>query len=65
ELARVLGIHRNTLRHYMKNHGLERRYTDITDTDLDHLVTEFKKRRPESGIRYIIGFLRKHGLRIQ
>ncbi|KAI5981791.1 hypothetical protein EDC04DRAFT_2526089, partial [Pisolithus marmoratus] len=65
ELARVLGVHRNTLRRYMKNYGLERKYTDITDPDLDHLLAEFKKRRPESGVRYIIGFLRMHGLRVQ
>ncbi|KIO05939.1 hypothetical protein M404DRAFT_25188 [Pisolithus tinctorius Marx 270] len=47
ELARVLGIHRNTLCSYMKSHGIERRYTKITDMELDNLVTAFKKRRPD------------------
>jgi len=65
ELAWVLGVHRNTLRIYMRRHNIEQRYTDISDADLDHLVTEFKKRRPESGIQYLIGFMRKNGVRIQ
>ncbi|KAI5988898.1 hypothetical protein EDC04DRAFT_2531522, partial [Pisolithus marmoratus] len=65
KLAHVLGVHRNMLCHYMKNYSLECKYTDITDPDLDHLLAEFKKRRPESGVRYIIGFLWMHGLRVQ
>ena len=65
ELARSLGIHRNTLRLFMRNHGIQCKYSDITDTDLDSLVKEFKRRRPESGIRYIVGFLRKNGIRVQ
>jgi len=65
ELARVLGIHRNTLWLYMKNHGVEQKYTHISNRDLDNLITEFKARRPESGIQYIIGFLRKCGIRVQ
>lgn len=65
ELADVLGVHRNTLRLYMKCHGVERKYSELTNADLDGLVNEFKKRRPDSGIRYIIGFLRRHGIRVQ
>ncbi|KAI6145114.1 hypothetical protein BKA82DRAFT_3943681, partial [Pisolithus tinctorius] len=65
ELARLLGIHRNTLHLYMRCHGIERTYTEISDADLDNLVKEFKKRRPESGLRYIIGFMRAQGVRVQ
>ncbi|KAG2109138.1 hypothetical protein DEU56DRAFT_693799, partial [Suillus clintonianus] len=65
ELAEMLGVHRNTLRLYMKHHGVERKYSELTNTDLDLLVTEFKKNKPDSGIRYIVGFLRRHGLRVQ
>ncbi|KAG2336495.1 hypothetical protein BDR05DRAFT_857568, partial [Suillus weaverae] len=50
---------------YMKAHGIIRRYSELTNTDLDILVGEFKKKRPDSGIRYIIGFLRRYGLRVQ
>ena len=65
ELARLLGIHRNTLHLSMECHGIKRKYSDINDTDLDSLVMEFKRRRPESGVRYIVGFLRKNGIRVQ
>ncbi|KAG1890223.1 hypothetical protein F4604DRAFT_1543126, partial [Suillus subluteus] len=65
ELAKTLGLHRNTLRLYMRAHGIIRRYSELTNADLDILVGEFKKKRPDSGIRYIIGFLRRYGLRVQ
>ncbi|KAJ8580248.1 hypothetical protein M405DRAFT_710069, partial [Rhizopogon salebrosus TDB-379] len=65
ELADTLGVHRNTLRLYMKRHGVERKYSELSNADLDMLVNEFKKKRPDSGIRYIIGFLRRHGARVQ
>ena len=65
ELADTLGIHRNTLRLYMKRHGIERRYAQLSNADLDILITYFKKKRPDSGIRYIAGFLRRHGVRVQ
>ena len=49
----------------MKNHGIERKYTCISDADLDKLIAEFKTRRPDSGIQYIVGFLQKSGIRVQ
>ncbi|KAG1745730.1 hypothetical protein EDB19DRAFT_1593683, partial [Suillus lakei] len=65
ELVDLLGVHRNTLRLYMKSHGVQRKYSELTNTDLDVLITEFKKKHPDSGIRYIIGFLRRHNIRVQ
>ncbi|KAL4062005.1 hypothetical protein J3A83DRAFT_4114247 [Scleroderma citrinum] len=65
ELAHTLGVHRNTLRIYMQCHNIERKYTEISDADLDNLVSEFKKRQPESGIQYIIGFMWTHGVHVQ
>ncbi|KAG1824580.1 uncharacterized protein BJ212DRAFT_1261242, partial [Suillus subaureus] len=54
--------HRNTLQCHMKCYGVERKYSNLTNVDLDCLVTEFKKEQPDSGIRYMIGFLHRHGL---
>ncbi|KAG2144031.1 hypothetical protein BD769DRAFT_1336689, partial [Suillus cothurnatus] len=65
ELSVMLGVHRNTLRCYMKHYGVERKYSNLTNVDLDLLITEFKKKQPDSGIRYIIGFLCRHGLQVQ
>ncbi|KAG1884635.1 hypothetical protein F4604DRAFT_1574233, partial [Suillus subluteus] len=62
ELAVILGVHRNTLQLYMKHHGIQRKYSELTNTKIDALIQEFKKRRPDSGIRYIIGFLCRHGI---
>ncbi|KAG2089236.1 uncharacterized protein F5147DRAFT_542804, partial [Suillus discolor] len=65
ELPKTLGVHRNTLRLYMKHNGVERKYFDLTNTDLDLLIKEFKKKRPNSGIWYIVGYLHRHGVRVQ
>ena len=65
ELAKKLGVHRNTLRHYLHANNVDTMFSDISDTDLDSLVKAFREAHPDSGLRYLIGFLRKSGLRIQ
>ena len=65
ELARSLGIHRNTLCLYMQHHGIEQKYTPIGDSDLDNLVTACKKKCPDSSIQYIMGFMQAHGIHVQ
>ncbi|KAJ6570734.1 hypothetical protein B0H10DRAFT_1714516, partial [Mycena sp. CBHHK59/15] len=64
-LADGLGMHRNTLRNYLKLYGVYRRYSDISDHNLDILTKHFKNVKPSSGLRYLIGFLRTHGLKVQ
>lgn len=49
----------------MRCHGIEQKYSQLSNADLDNLVKRFKRQRPESGIRYTVGFLRRHGIRIQ
>jgi hypothetical protein len=49
----------------MKLYGISRNFDDISDANLDLLVTTFKAEKPNSGRRYLIGFLRCHGLRVQ
>ncbi|KAG2110887.1 uncharacterized protein F5147DRAFT_536969, partial [Suillus discolor] len=65
ELADILGVHRNTLQLYMKCHGVQRKYSELMNADLDVLIGEFKKKCPDSGIQYIIGFLCRHGIHVQ
>ena len=65
ELADTLGVHRNTLRLYMKSHSIERKYAQLSNTELDGVITQFKSKHPESGLRYAMGFLRQRGLRVQ
>jgi hypothetical protein len=65
KLARLLGIHRHTLRTYLRHYGVDYKFTALSDDDLDTLVKVFRSANPESGMRYLVGFLRTHGLRIQ
>jgi hypothetical protein len=65
QLAQTLGVHRNTLYHHMKQHGVVRQYSALSNQDLDNLVKIFKRRKPDSGLCYVIGFLRAHGFRVQ
>jgi hypothetical protein len=65
ELADLLGVHRNTLRLYMKHHGVQRKYSELMNADLDVLIRELKKKHPDSGIQYIIGYLHRHGIHMQ
>ena len=65
ELAKVLGINRNTLYKKLKKIGLHKHFSEITDMDLDQAIRLYKTLRPESGLRYVTGFLGCHGLKIQ
>ncbi|TFK66804.1 hypothetical protein BDN72DRAFT_734199, partial [Pluteus cervinus] len=64
-LAHALGIHRHTLRKLLKENELNQQFSQLSDSDLDTLVHQFKIRYPNSGQRYLQGFLRKHDLCIQ
>ena len=65
KLARLLGIHRHTLRSYLKEYKIDYGHTLISDGDLDQLIQHFRTLKPQSGIRYLLGSLRRHGLCIQ
>jgi hypothetical protein len=64
-LADAMGMHRNILRNYLKMYRVYERYSAISDHDLDILTRHFKKIKPSSGLRYLIGFLRTHGIKVQ
>lgn len=49
----------------MRLHDLDYGFAEITDVELDLLVSAYTEWKPESGIRYVTGFLRHNGLRIQ
>jgi hypothetical protein len=65
KLAELAGVHRHTLRFYLKKHGMYQQFCDISESDLDTLVKTFKAKKPGSGLTYMIGFLQAHGLRVQ
>ena len=65
KLAKVIGVHRNTLRYYLKFHDVDTSFSSISDRDLDFLIKTFQHTKPDSGFRYLAGFLRRHGLKVQ
>ena len=65
KLARVLGVHRNTLKKKMDAAGIRSGYSAIEDQDLDAIVAAYKTKKPSTGFRYVLGHLRTTGIRIQ
>lgn len=65
KLARVIGVHRNTLRYYLKFHDVDTKFSSISNENLDLLIKTFQHTNPDSGIRYLAGFLRCHNLKVQ
>ena len=65
KLARALGIHRNTLKKKLDESGISFEYSSIEDVDLDTLVKAYKVKKPNIGFRYVHGYLRSIGLRVQ
>lgn len=49
----------------MKLYGISPKFSDLTSDDIDALIRDYKLHRPESGLSYIVGYLRSLGLRIQ
>ncbi|KAF5347492.1 hypothetical protein D9758_015069 [Tetrapyrgos nigripes] len=67
EMADVLGIHRNTLSRYLKQYNINsHKFSNISDSDLDTIVRDFRVHHPQAGVRYLRSHLRNnHSLRIQ
>ncbi len=67
ELARIFGVHRHTLRKQLDQLNLPRlsSYSAISDVDLDELIGAYKQVKPNSGTRYVMGYLSQCGIRLQ
>ncbi|KAH0828757.1 hypothetical protein J3R83DRAFT_3182, partial [Lanmaoa asiatica] len=59
-LARMLGIHQNTLCHHLQMNSLSRKYADILDKELDVLIHSYKCDHPNAGLQFVIAFLKSH-----
>jgi hypothetical protein len=65
-VATSLGLHRHSVRHYMKLYSIIKKpFSNISDQLLDILIKCFKDSHPNTGIRYIRGFLLQKGIRVQ
>jgi hypothetical protein len=64
-LAKVIGVHRNTLSKCMKAHRVTHHFNAMSNAELDTIVRDFYKHRPDSGLLYLMGHIRTMGIRIQ
>lgn len=65
-IASTLGVHRNSIKNYMKLYKIVRQlFSEVSDPLLDSTIRRFKDFHPNAGIRYIRGFLLQQGIRIQ
>ncbi|KAJ7812733.1 hypothetical protein B0H14DRAFT_2377455, partial [Mycena olivaceomarginata] len=66
ELARMLGVSRHTLLARMREHNVLHKFSGaFSSRNWISFVKKFRAEKPDSGIRYLVGFLRAQGLRIQ
>jgi hypothetical protein len=66
KLGASLPVHHNTLKSYMALYKIKRNpFSIIPDSSLDMIVREYKDLHPNTGIRYVRGFLFGKGLRVE
>ena len=66
KLASSLPIHKNTLKNYMRQYQITRpRFSRISNLSLDEIVGQYRREHPNTGIRYLRGYLFQQGIRVQ
>jgi hypothetical protein len=65
KIAEQCNVHPQTIYGAMREYGFDWGWTPVTDEELDILIKGFRARKPESGYRQTMGFLQRHGLRVQ
>lgn len=63
-IARLCGVSSKTVRAQCRHYGIEFGYAEMTQYQMDALCRVHKERKPGSGYRYILGWLRGEGLRV-
>jgi hypothetical protein len=65
-LAHALRMHPRALRARICQAGIRtHHYSPITNDELDILIREYRRRKPNSGLRYLRGWLFSQGIRVQ
>ena len=66
QVAEILGISRTTLWQRFHELGIPlRKYTDISEHDLDYLVRDFQHNNPNIGVSMLQGYLKSRGIFVQ
>lgn len=64
-LASLANVHRHTLRARMKEAGIFKTHSRISEDDLDAIVKDYRVLRPRAGYRFVRGHLLGLGLMVQ
>lgn len=65
QLAASINVHKSTIKRYMRLYNIVRPpFSDISNKSLDILVKDYKEAHPNTGIRYLRGYLSQHGMRV-
>lgn len=65
KIAQLLGVSSQTVLRSMKQYGLKKTFTPLSNCDLDAILSTLKVKQPNMGQRYIFGFLQKNNIHIQ
>ena len=66
EIGKILGISESTVRRRLKDFGISaKRFTRLTDRELDCTLQEIKRDFPDSGYRMVLGQLRARNIYVQ
>lgn len=61
KMARKLGINRKTFSKNLRRHAINSSYIQISNTNLDKLVRDYRDTNPHVGVRYLVGHLKVNG----
>lgn len=66
QVAGALQVGRSTLWRHLKDSGYEvKTYTDISDDELDSVLTRIQRENPNCGQQLMLGYLRDQGIHVQ
>lgn len=65
KLSRALRLHYNTVANQMRDLGIDRKFTEVSDEEIDAFIRDYRQSQTEDGVRYTIGYLRSLSLRVQ
>ncbi|KAL0565644.1 hypothetical protein V5O48_016377 [Marasmius crinis-equi] len=62
----AINVSRNTLKSRMRDAGVDWKYSKVSNTTLDQITRNYRRSKPGSGARYLMGHIRGvHGLKVQ
>lgn len=64
KIAKLCGVDRKTVQKAIKDYKIDTGFTQMTTDDLDELVELYRAWKPDSGYRYILGWLQSNNIKV-